>query len=213
MGRALWGTSGGFQGKNGANIGRWSGGQNIVGPQPHPSHKPATTGQLNVRAKFSLITKFLGMISPLIKIGFDEEREVKESAFSAAVSYNYRYGVTGVAPAYVIDYPKILFSKGSLENPMSVTMATTVDAQLDFSWSAYAGIKALPTDLITFVVYNPSKQLFVVMKDAAARSVLSYDLVLPGEFSGDNVHVYMLMISADDKVVSNTRYVGATVVM
>lgn len=212
MGRALWGTSGGFQGKNGANIGRWVGGQNIVGPLPHPSLKPATTGQLNVRAKFGLITSFLGMISPLIKIGFDEEREAKESAFSAAVSYNYRYGITGTAPAYVIDYPEILFSKGPVENPISVTMATTLDAQLDLSWTAYAGVKAQPDDMVTFVVYNPSKQLFVVMKDAAERSALSYDLVLPGEFSEDNVHVYLLMMSANGKQVSNTRYVGATVV-
>ncbi|MES2456999.1 MAG: DUF6266 family protein [Bacteroidota bacterium] len=210
MGRALWGTSGGFRGKNGANIGRWVGGQNIVGPLPHPSLKPATTPQLNVRFKFGLTTGFLGMVSPLIRIGFNDARENKESAFSAAVSYNIRNAITGTAPAYVIDYPKVLFSKGPLENPISVTMATTEDAQLDLSWSTYGVVKGQPTDLLTFVVYNPAKQLFVVVKDAAARSVLSYELALPVEFSGDSVHVYVLMISADGKVVSKTKYIGET---
>ena len=56
MGKAIWGTSGGFQGKNGANVDRWLDGQNIVGPLPHPSHTPATTAQINQRIKFALVT-------------------------------------------------------------------------------------------------------------------------------------------------------------
>jgi hypothetical protein len=212
MGKAVWGTSGGFQGKNGGNIGRWRKGDNIVGPLPHPTTIPPTVPLLNSRAKFGLMMRFLGWVSPIIKVGFENERVGNQTAFNVAFSYNYKNAVTGVAPAYTIDYPKLMFSQGRLGYPYDLVMATTEDAQLDFSWTNVVtnGLGG-PTDLATFVVYNPAKQLFVSLVGAVARSVLSYDLSLPANFSGDSVYVYMFFVS-DNGLVSNSMYAGTTVV-
>lgn len=214
MGKALWGTSGGFQGKNGANIGRWVNGQNIVGPLPHPSLLPPTTGQLNARAKFGLMVTFLSWISPLIKVGFQDAHKEKQTAFNAAFVYNYRNAVTGSsADNYTIDYPKVVYSKGRLGLSYLASMATTEDAQLDLSWVAgIANGIGKPTDLATFVVYNPAKELFVTAVGAAPRSALSFDMALPSTFSGDNVYVYMSFVSADGKMASDSLYMGTTVV-
>ncbi|MES2454933.1 MAG: DUF6266 family protein [Bacteroidota bacterium] len=214
MGRAIWGTSGGFQGKNGANIGRWVGGQNVVGPLPHPSLTPPSVPQLNQRAKFGLMITFLSWISPIIRVGFQNEHKEKQSAFNAAFVYNFRNAILGSSAAnYTIDYPELLLSKGKLSKPDSAAMATTEDAQLDLTWTAYFQVGyGAATDKATFVVYNPAKGDFVTRVGAVVRSALSYDFVLPVSFSGDMVHVYMSFVSESGRVVSDSVYVGSTVV-
>jgi hypothetical protein len=214
MGRAIWGTSGGFVGKNGANIGRWLKGQNIVGPLPHPTHTPPTVPQLNQRAKFGLMMTFLSWISPIIRVGFQNEHKERQTAFNAAFVYNYRNAISGTAADnYTILYPELMVSKGKLSIPDSLVMATTEDAQLDFTWSAYFQENfGAPTDKATFVVYNPAKGVFTTKVGVAARSVLSYDMPLPAGFSGDMVYVYVSFVSADGKMVSDSVYAGATVV-
>src|SRR5215217_1099945 len=214
MGRAIWGTSGGFQGKNGANIGRGVGGQNVVGPLPHPSLKPASVPQLNQRAKFGLMVTFLSWISPILRIGFQNDHKEKQNAFNAAFMYNFRNGITGTSAAtYTIDYPNLMFSKGRLSKADSLVMATTVDAQLDFSWGAYVQKDfGAPTDEVIFVVYNPTKGDFVTSVGVVMRSALSFDMALPAGFSGDTVYVYMSLVSASGRMVSDSVYVGAPVV-
>jgi hypothetical protein len=214
MGRAIWGTSGGFQGKNGANVGRWLNGQNIVGPLPHPTLTPPSVLQLNQRAKFSLMVTFLSWISPIIRTGFQNDHKEKQSAFNAAFVYNFRNAITGTSAAnYTINYAELMYSKGKLSKPDNLVMATTVDAQLDFSWGAYFQQDfGAATDKATFVVYNPSKGDFVTRVGVVERSALSYDFLLPGSFSQDTVHVYMSFVSGDGRMVSDSVYVGATVV-
>lgn len=215
MGIQVWGAFGGFQKKAGPLVGRRVNGQNVISAIPHPSENPPSEAQLNARAKFSLVVTWLSWISPIIKVGFQNAHEEKQSAFNAAFVYNYRNAITGTTAAnFTIDYPEVMYSKGRLSVPYFPVMATTADAQLDISWLATIanGIGA-PTDMATFVVYNPSKQLFVTVVGAAARSLLSYDMALPADFSGDNVHVYMSFVAASGKVTSDSVYLGATVVM
>jgi len=214
MGIQVWGLLGGFQKKVGPAVGHWTNGQNVVTALPHPSDNPPTVPQLNARAKFGLIVSFLSWISPLIRVGFQNAHKEKQSAFNAAFVYNYKNAVTGTTAAnFTIDYPELMYSKGRLGLSYLASMATTLDAQLDFSWLAtIANGVGAPTDLATFVVYNPSKQLFVTAVGAAPRSALSYDMVLPSTFSTDNVHVYMSFVSADGKMASDSIYMGATVV-
>ncbi|HMI01777.1 MAG TPA: DUF6266 family protein [Pedobacter sp.] len=215
MGIQIWGAFGGFQKKAGALVGRWVNGQNVISAIPHPSDEPPSEAQLNYRAKFRLVVTWLSWISPIIKVGFQNAHEERQSAFNAAFVYNYKNAISGTTAAnFTIDYPEVLYSKGRLSGPYFPVLATTVDAQLDISWLATIanGIGA-PTDLATFVVYNPSKQQFVTVIGAAARSLLSYDMTLPADFSGDNCHVYMSFVSASGKVTSNSAYLGATVVM
>jgi len=214
MGRAIWGTSGGFQGKNGANVGRWVGGQNVVGPLPHPSLKPPSVPQLNQRAKFGLMVTFLSWISPILRIGFQNDHKEKQSAFNAAFVYNFRNAITGTSAAnYTIDYPELLFSRGRWSKPDDLAMATTEDAQLDFTWGPYF-LKdyGAATDEAMFVVYNPTKEAFVTNVGVVVRSALSFDMALPSGFSGDTVYVYMSFVSASGRMVSDSVYVGSTVV-
>ena len=213
MGKALWGTSGGFQGKNGANIGRWLDGQNIVGPLPHPSQKPPTTPQLNQQARVRLVTGWLRLLKGVIRTGYNVHKE-KVSPWSTAVQFNLKHAVTGVSPNYVIDYPKAKFCMGELTPPQDVELTTVAAAELVFDWpTTFNADFGAATDKATIVVYNPARNLFTLVTGAATRAAGTYTLQLPASYSGDQVQCYMSFLSADGKLSSDSVFAGATVLV
>ena len=122
--------------------------------------------------------------------------------------------MSGTAPNFVIDYPNFLYSKGRLSAAYSPEVETTVAAQLKYTWLATLGTGiGGPTDMATIVVYNPIKDVFVTMTSAAARSALTYTLLVPADFSGDIVQCYISFVSADGKVASDSLFVTATEVL
>lgn len=200
-------------GRTGNNVGRVRGGKNVFSMRPHPSSKPPTELQLDVREQFSLIISILKWITVLIRVGFQHRKE-GESAMNAAVSYNYRNAITGVSPNYVIDYPKMMYSQGLLSEASSPEVVASVASQVTFNWTddMESGEGSL-TDLATVLVYNPAKDKFLPMVGAAARSVQTYVLHLPAGFSGDLVHCYISFVAVGGKAVSNSVYVGSVTVL
>jgi hypothetical protein len=215
MGKYLKGILGSFSGLVGSVVGATWNGIDVMRSRPKKSTKPPTAAQMKQRDTFALMTEFSGQVTDIIKIGFQAYHQGK-TPYNAAFGLNIENAVTGVYPLIAIDYPEFVLSKGNLLDAPLITMATTVDAQLDFSWLNNADVldplNTNGTDKVTFVVYNPSKQLFVKRLGAAVRSALSYDMVVPSMWSSDNVHVWALFVNAAGKVVSDSVYVGATVV-
>jgi len=213
MGISIWGMSSGFQGKNGGNIGRWVDGKNVVGPLPHPSQKPATQGQLDSRAKFSLLTSFVNAMLPLVDAGMQFVRTGGQTSSNAAFKVNYP-NVTGVSPNFTMDYPKVVFSKGSLSKPGTPEVETAVVAEVKFNWTnVFNEGYGAGTDEISVMVYNPLKDQFVFKTAAAVRSALTYTLLLPADFSGDTVQCYISAVAADGKKVSDSQFIGAIAIL
>jgi hypothetical protein len=184
--------------------------------KPKKSTKPATEGQIEHRAAFTLMRMFMdGDVSVLFALGFQGSAK-KMTAFNAAFSLNLRNAVTGVYPAISIDYPEFVFAKGNLLACPDMVMATTEDAQLDFSWvnNADTGnpLNTNSSDKVTFAVYNPAKERWAIRQSAALRSAGLYDLVVPSAWSGDVVHVWAGFVRADLKKVSDSVYVGSTTI-
>lgn len=209
MGIQHWGAFGGFQGKTGALVGRRRDGQNVITAIPHPSSKPATVAQLNQRAKFGMLISFLRRMTGLIRVGFQDAHQRDQSAFNAAFRENYYNAVTGVAPNFTIDYPELVYSKGTLSGAYNATVVVDTPATIKVSWTAQLATGlGLGTDLATIVAYNPAKGQFVTLAGAAARSALNFNLAVPPDFAGDNCHVYISMVSANGKLTSDSRYIG-----
>jgi hypothetical protein len=213
MGIQKWGAFGGFQKKTGALVGKWVKGQNVISAIPHATEIPPTESQLLVRNKFGTLVKWLGWVSPILRVGFQNAHEEKQSAFNAAFVYNYHHALILTGGIPTIDYAKVMLANGRLSNGYMLTLAVTEDAQLNLSWGAGIanGIGA-PTDKLTIAVYNPAKQEFTSIVGGPLRSALSYDMELPGNWSGDTVYPYVFFVSADGKLNSNSLYLGATVV-
>jgi hypothetical protein len=216
MGIQLWGAFGGFQKKTGALVGRWLNGQNVITAIPHPSKKPPTSAQLNQRAKFGMLVSFLRPISPLIKVGFMGAHAEKQSAWNAAYVYNYRRVITGLGPAFTIDYTKVVYSIGFL-SPAYDPGAMTSGAEpytVVFDWKAFFSPgSGADTDLVTVMVYNPDMDRYVYLANAAPRSALTINLTVPINYMGYQVHCYISFVSADGKSSSNSTYLGTVTVI
>lgn len=209
MGVQHWGAFGGFQGRAGALVGRWKDGKNVISAVPHPSQTPATVAQLNQRAKFGMLVRFLRRMTGLIRVGFENARDLGQTAFNAAFQENYYNAITGTAPNFSINYPALVYSKGILSGAYNAAVVIDTAATVKLSWTAQlaTGIGA-PTDMATVVVYNVDKGQFVTLANAAARSALAYNLAVPPDFAGDSCHVYISMVRADGKLTSDSLYIG-----
>jgi hypothetical protein len=159
-----------------------------------------------------MISQFLSPVNDLLTVGFQAYNSAL-SPFNAAFAANSEHAITGIYPALSIDYEQVVIAKGRLLAVPQVTVATTVDAQLDLTWLNNAGTDSSNgTDKITFLVYNPSKQAYVKAQNAALRSALSFNLVLPSMWSQDSVHIWAFFVSANGKISSDSTYLGNTVV-
>jgi hypothetical protein len=209
MGIQHWGAFGGFQKKTGPLVGHWTNGQNVITAIPHPSQKPATTAQVNQRTKFKTVVSFLRRLTGLVRVGFQNAHEEKQSAFNAAFTYNYRNAITGVAPNFTINYAKFMFSKGTLSKPFQVGYTIDAVATIKFEWLAYlnTGIGD-PTDRITIVVYSPVLDELVTVTNVVPRSALAYTFQLPLHFSTEEVQVWLSMNSANGKMSSDCAFLA-----
>lgn len=208
MGKYLKGILGPFSGLVGTVVGATWKGISVMRSRSVKSNKPATENQMKQRTAFTLMTEFLNPLRDLINVGFQAYQKGL-TPYNAAFKINMEKAITGVYPALAINYPQIVISKGRLLAPPEFTIASTVAARLDFTWVNNAVPDSTNgTDLLTIVLYNPSKQSHVQAVGLATRSSQSYNMAVPAQWSTDTVHVWAFFVSFDGKVNSDSQYLG-----
>jgi hypothetical protein len=212
MGLYKKGILGYFRGKVGTVVGAVFNGIHYLRSLPDFGDDNPSEAQLNARLKMALVGGWLKKFKVQLRVGYQSFNK-GTTPFAAAMGYHLKNAVTGVAPLYTIDYTKVIISVGELDKINSPVMATTEDAQLDFSWSANGSMQlGAASDKLTFMVYNPAKTEFVFSTGVAVRSALSYDMLLPTMWSGDLVYVWLSVVTASGKLVSDSQYLGSTTV-
>jgi hypothetical protein len=207
MGIIRQGFFGGFEGKTGALIGRRVKGKSLISGRRHNPTSIAQT-QLDQQLKFKLVVSFLKGFKDLIRLGF-KGTNGKKYSFSVAIKYNFNLVLTGSSPDYRIDCTKLVFSKGALaglNNPSVILEAN----ELLLSWLPDTQTRFNQhTDQAQFVVYCPDKALTIIYRDYVVRAALGCSLALPIGLEGCDLHVFMSLVNANGKVVSNSVYLGA----
>lgn len=209
MGIIRQGILGGFRQKTGSVVGAHHRGQDIIRALPRKSNKPATQAQANQRSKFGMVTSFLSRLVRLINIGFDKGQNTP-TPMNKAVAYHLSNAITGVAPDFTIDYTKVRFSRGNLVLPENITVTGAGPAQVKFGWTPSTMDDEYQSagDMANVLLYNPVKDRFVMLINAAARSVGTYTLQAPPDFIGDSVHCYVSFTSVTKKqLCSDSQYV------
>ncbi len=206
------GPMGGFKGTAGTLIGYIVHGRNIITGLHEKSSKPASEKQLGQRTIFGIMTHLMGYIADIIERGFQNHSET-QTAMNAAVAYNLKNAVTGVSPNREIDYTALTLSRGRINKLKNVSVAAEAGAKLKFSWANY-GLNLFSSDLdkVTLVVYNPELGEFSTLIDAAPRSALTYDLQVPLDFSGSDVHCYVMVTTASGEACDSI-YAGQLMVL
>lgn len=215
MGKYKKGILGFFRGTVGTVVGSVWNGIHYMKSLPDVGDDNPTPAQLNVRAKLSLVTKFMKRLKALINVGYqDFTRGI--TPMNAATSYHLKNAVTGTSSLnYAIDYSKVIFSVGDLPEAKTPLIATAVASQLAFSWID----DTLPSDSIsgthraTVLAYSIEKDKFTTFPSAVPRSAETYVLQLPLDWSGDEVHAWIAFVSINGKEVSNSTYIGQITIL
>ncbi|MCF6404822.1 DUF6266 family protein [Chitinophaga filiformis] len=208
MGKYLKGILGPFSGLVGTVVGATWKGISVMRSRSVKSSKPATEGQMKQRTAFTLMTEFLNPLRDLINVGFQTYQKGL-TPYNAAFKVNMEKAITGVYPALAINYPQIVIGKGRLLAAPEFTMATTAAARVDLTWVNNAVADSTNgTDLLTILLYNPAKQSHVQAVGVATRSSQTYNMTVPAQWSTDTVHAWVLFVSFDGKVNSDSRYLG-----
>lgn len=211
MGILQSGPLGPFRKKTGPVVGRNHRGKNVITSLPEETTKPPTKLQLDTQAKFGLLSHFLSNIGELVDIGFKKYTK-ENSAANAAFRYNYQHAFIKNGDIDELQYPKLVYSRGRVVTPDEVQLTVTTGS-VTFSWlpqnqSAYCQF----TDLASFLVYNPAKELAVIAINAVSRYAHTYEVAIPVDYLGDSLRCYMNFDSANGKLTGDSMYVGEVVV-
>ncbi|HEY3370143.1 MAG TPA: DUF6266 family protein [Prolixibacteraceae bacterium] len=173
---------------------------------------PRTPGQLVQRAKLKVIIAFLQPLTLFLRIGF-KGRTAKMSAYNAAMSYHLKNAITGKYPNYGIDYSKAMVSQGSLPGAKNPTVTSPLAGQLEFTWEdEWMESVSRPDDKVMLVVYNPVRQEAVTLVGGNTRQTGRQVITIPSSFHGEEVQCYIAFLNEVEKLVSDSRYLGAVAV-
>ncbi len=213
MGKIPGGIFGGFSGKVGDVVGyQWRGEDLLRKAPPKRPKGSGTAGQLMQRKKFALVIGFLNPIQEVVGVYYGNKYRSK-SRFNLAMSYNLTNAVKEVDDDFMMDYPKVLLTKGALRGMESGAVTAQPNRVLELTWTDNSGQgSAAADDLVLVVVYSPAQGLFQVFDPAALRNEATVALSMPTYFSGDEVEVWGSMVTADRKVAATSSYIGTATV-
>lgn len=211
MGVIKQGILGGFSGKVGNVIGGSWKGIDYMRVKPASVANPRTEGQVNQRTKFTTVLQFLQPMKDFLKVGF-RAFAIKQTQFNAAMSYNLKNGVTGVAPNFTIDYGNARISKGALPSALNPLLDVATPGQVTINWtdnSPQGGAQV--TDKAMLLIYNSSNGEAIFTTDGVNRDTETQTLPIPNDYSGDTLELFIGFITADGKEASNSLYIGSGV--
>jgi hypothetical protein len=203
------GILGGFSGKVGTVIGSNWKGIDYIRSLPKSSSKPASLAQKDQRLRFTTVMKFLKPIYAVLNIGYQSVKGI-QTPLNAAVSYHMKNAITGTSPDYELDMSKVVFSQGELVGPWLPTIGLGLTGELEVRWQNNndMGGFANADDDAFLLIYNADKLQFVVLEHAASRSEEAINLILPANFSGDELACWMSFVTKDGKKTATSVFIG-----
>ena len=211
MGRLQKGILGSFQGKVGTVVGSSWKGIDYMKSASKKTTKPPTDRQVAQRAKFAFMGNFITPVSVLLKLAF-KESTAKMTEINSAFRYNIKNAVTGIYPAFAMDYTKVLLTKGQLHNAINPTATAIGGGVVDVKWTDNSGIAmSNATDKCIIVVYCPELHSFVYTTGGANRSA-GEDKLNVGNFTGKTVQTWVGFISADKREAATSIFTGQLVI-
>lgn len=214
MGSYTKGILGTFRGKVGTVIGYSWRGKDLMRGLPKETTIAATAAQIEQRAKFSKVIKFLTAIKGIVGAYFGKEQKSK-SPFNLATSYHLGEALLpGPNDSWLIDYSKVLISRGDLRGVDNPTVAAGGANEINLTWTDNSGQgSADATDQLIAVVFSTEMVEFVQFNPTAAtRADGVVTLPIPGYLSGSLAEVWVTFITANGKQAAISSYAGSITV-
>ena len=214
MGTFSKGILGGFSGKVGNVVGaRWRG-KDILRSLPQRGNYVPSTSQIDQRERFKTVVAFLTPIKSVVSAYFGKPQGDK-SAYNLATGYYIKEALLpGQISGYIINYLKVLISKGDLRGLANATATPVAGQQVTLSWDDNSGQgNASATDELIVVAYCEALDLFEIAEQIATRDLTTVQLPLPSYWVGQETQLWATFISADQKLAATSTYVGAVTII
>ena len=206
------GILGAFSGKVGNVVGsRWRG-KNVMRSLPQRGSYTATAKQEEQRQKFKVV---IGFLSPLVAIlsRYFGAPQGDKSRSNLATSYHLKNAVVTTPTGTVMDYAKVLISKGDLRGIDGGTIVAAARQTLNFGWQDNSGQgKATATDTLMVVVYAPDLNLFYTNTAVATRDATTASVTLPNYMASFEVEVWVSFSKPDTNFAAISTYMGAVTI-
>lgn len=176
-------------------------------PKKGKNKKPRTAAQIANEEKFKFGNNWLIPFHPFVAIGFNNQASGK-TAIAAAFSANYLNVISGVHPNFVVDYPKVIISKGKLPPLENPAVLLTAPGVLEITWQPNTGTKTSYNDQLMLVLYSPELKIADGFIGSANRADGQYTFTFDQQLAGKVLEVYLTVVSLDRKKVANSRYMG-----
>lgn len=211
MARYIKGILGPLQGTVGTVVGGSWNGIDYLRSRPKKSNRSASKLQIIQRAKFALVGEFLKGIVALLALAFRDKRS-GISDYNGAFRFVFENALTGNYPAFLIDYSKVLLTKGVLLNAGNPQSGAEPGRVVKFTWTDNSGIAmANADDKCILILYCPELNRFLYTTDAGMRSDASATIDAAA-FSGMTVETWIGFISDEEVNVATSLYTGQVVV-
>lgn len=207
------GILGGFSGKVGNVVGsRWRG-KNVMRSLPQRGNYTPTDKQEEQREKFKTVIGFLSPLTDILNLYFGKTQGDK-SRYNLATSYHLKNAVESTPLGMVMEYPKVLISKGDLRGIDGGTVAAAAAQTLNFTWQDNSGQgNATATDVFMVVIYAPDLEMYYTNLDVATRDATSASITLPNYMASFEVEVWASFNKPETNYAATSTYLGAVTVL
>ena len=188
-------------------------GKNTMRTKPIEVRNPKTLLQKQQRAKFTLMVALARMFMGFIRIAF-KQVAIGMSAFNAFVSDNITNVITGVYPAYSIDFTQLIVSKGTLTGADNGTAAAVAGRKVDIGWDDNSGNgDALATDNAMALLINYTKK--AIMQDSTTKTRVDavLEFIVPASWIGDDVHAYLAFKTPASDKVADSKFLATVTIL
>ena len=200
------------QSMGGATFTTWKGLQ-VLKNKATTVANPQTEGQINQRARLSMLVRMFSFVSAVVKQGF-KEMAVGMSEFNGFTSANLKNSaVTASGGVATVSWADLLISKGSLPaTPITSVTAENGDASALIVFpSALSNPQFSAADKVLAAIYNLTKDEWGTAIGTELRSNGDIEVTMPSSLvTGNALKVYLAFYNTSTGKVSTSEFLAKT---
>ena len=212
MGKIESGAFSSVSGKVGNLVGSTWKKVNYLKAKPKRSSKPPTPQQEEQRLRFRTVTKFVSLLTPLLRIT-NKSRASDSTTNNVSFREIINNNLIGAYPNFEIDIPSCIITKGVLVNGGNPSVQPKPGGILEFNWNDNSGnLLAKPGDQAILIVYCPELPAADFKTDAGARNA-GMATMNASAFAGKQVHTWISFMDKITGEIATSEYTGVHTVL
>lgn len=178
---------------------------------PHKTGRKKSSAKSASREQlFKCVMAFFKKTAPLLQIGYPKTGKDKMGGMNKAVSYHLLHAVSGEYPDYYMDLSKIKFTcpLQLVENAWNAELYAEENGLIGVRWESnpYPRRETQLDDKAYMILYNQHKAALISL--VTERDALNKSSIRKDWKAGEEIYGWLFFVSADEKLVSPTEYLG-----